>query len=129
MYYVDTSAAAKLVLRERGSSAMRRWADSHDGELCSSDILRVELQRAVRRHAPHLVAQARDILSAILLTAVSTEMCERAARLDPRVLRAMDALHLVAAMEFGDELAAVVTYDARLAEAAQANGIATVSPH
>ena len=128
MYYLDTSAVAKLVLRERGSATMRRWAESHAEELCSSDILRVELQRAVRRHAPHLMAQVRTILNAILLTTVSTEMYERAARVDPPLLRALDALHLVAAMELGDELEAIVTYDERLVEAAAANGIATLGP-
>jgi predicted nucleic acid-binding protein len=128
VYYVDTSAVAKLLLRERGSAAMREWADSHHRELCSSDILRVELQRAVRLHTPQLMAQARSLLQAILLSAVSTELCERAARIEPPPLRTLDAIHLAAALELGDDLQGLVTYDERLAEAAQANGIATISP-
>ena len=128
MYYVDTSAAAKLVLRERGSAAMRRWAETHDAEFCSSDVLRVELQRAVRRTAPEFQARARSVLDTMLLTALSTEMYERAARVGPPHLRSLDALHLVAAMELGDDLAGIVTYDARLAEAAEGLGIPVVSP-
>jgi hypothetical protein len=128
VYYIDTSAAAKLVLRERGSVAMRRWAESHDTQLCSSDILRIELQRAVRRHAPEFMPRVRSILSSFLLTAVSTEMCELAARVELPLLRSLDALHLAAAMELGDGLDGIVTYDERLAEAALANGIATFSP-
>ena len=127
-YYVDTSAAAKLVLRERHSAAMRRWAEAHEAELCSSDILRTELQRAVRRHAPQSITKVRELLTAIVLTAVSADLCERAARVEPPPLRALDALHLAAAMDLGNDLEAIVTYDERLAEAAQANGIATVSP-
>lgn len=52
----------------------------------------------------------------------------RALRLDPLVLRTVDAVHLAAALDPGDDLEAVVTYDGRLAEAAGANGIATVAP-
>ena len=128
MYYVDTSAAGKLVLRERGSAAMNRWAETHDGDFCSSDILRVELLRAVRRTAPEFLARARSVLDTMLLTALSSEMLERAARIEPVQLRSLDALHLVAALELGDELEGVVTYDERLAEAARSNGVPVISP-
>ena len=128
MYYVDTSAAAKLVLRERGSAALRRWMGAHDAAICSSDVLRVELQRAVRLHAPELAEQARSILGSMLLTALPTEVFERAARIGPPRLRSLDALHLAAAMELGDDLDGILTYDDRLAAAAHANGIATISP-
>jgi predicted nucleic acid-binding protein len=128
VYYVDTSAAAKLVQRERGSAAMRRWAEAHDGRLFSSDLLRVELQRAILRTVPELQARARSVLDTILLAALSTELLERAARVEPAQLRSLDAIHLVAAMELGDELEGIVTYDQRLAEAARSNGIAAVSP-
>ena len=128
LYYVDTSAAAKLVLAEPDSGAMRRWAESHEPELCSCDILRTELQRAVRRHAPQSMARVRDLLTSIVLTTVSAELCERAARVEAPPLRALDALHLAAALDLGNELDAIVTYDDRLAEAAQTNGIATISP-
>lgn len=128
MFYVDTSAAAKLVLLERGSAALRRWLEAHGERLCSSDLLRIELQRAVRRAAPEQMEQARMVLSTIMLLRMSTETCERAARLEPTSLRSLDALHLASAMDLGDELEGIVTYDERLAEAAQANGIASISP-
>ena len=128
MYYVDTSAAAKLVLRERGSAAMLRWAEAHDGEYCSSDILRVELLRAVRRTAPESQARARSVLDTLLLTALTTETFERAALLEPAQLRSLDAVHLAAALDVGPDLDGIVTYDGRLAEAAQALGVPVVSP-
>ncbi len=128
MYYVDTSAAAKLVLRERGSAAMQRWAEAHDGGFCSSDLLRVELQRAIRRAAPEFQARARAVLDTILLTGLSTDLLERAAWVEPAQLRSLDAIHFVAAMELGDELEGIVTYDTCLAEAAAAIGITVVSP-
>jgi hypothetical protein len=128
VYYVDTSAAAKLVLAERGSVAMLRWAEAHDAEYCSSDILRVELLRAVRRTAPEFQARARSVLDTMLLMALSTETYERAALLEPAQLRSLDAVHLAAAFEFGPDLDGIVTYDAQLAEAARDLGVSVVSP-
>lgn len=128
MFYLDTSAAAKLVLVEQGSSALRRWLEPRDGRLCSSDILRTELQRVVRREAPESIGRARSVLGALSLVRLSAETYERASGLGPVELRSLDALHLAAAMEMGDELEGIVTYDDRLAEGAAANGIRVVSP-
>ncbi|HEY2548965.1 MAG TPA: hypothetical protein VGI64_00155 [Streptosporangiaceae bacterium] len=44
-------------------------------------------------------------------------------RLGPAVLRSLDAIHLAAALDLGDDLEALITYDDQLAEAAQFNGI------
>lgn len=128
MFYLDTSAAAKLVLVEQGSAALRRWLEQREGRLCSSDILRTELQRVVRREAPKRLDQARAVLGALSLVRLSAETYERAAGLGPVQLRSLDALHLAAAMELGSELEGIVTYDDRLAEAATANGITAISP-
>ncbi len=59
---------------------------------------------------------------------LTTAVYERAGRLEADLLRSLDALHLAAAMELGDELDGIVTYDERLAKAAEANGIAAISP-
>jgi hypothetical protein len=48
--------------------------------------------------------------------------------LEPDLLRSLDALHLAAALEIGDELEAMVTYDHRLAQDAQTLGISVVAP-
>ena len=94
----------------------------------SSDLLRTELLRLARRTAPELVGQARTVLDSITLLALSTETYERAALLEPRQLRSLDALHLAAAMESGPGLEGIVTYDDRLSEAARAIGVPVVSP-
>lgn len=59
---------------------------------------------------------------------MTTAIFEAAGRLDPTILRTLDAVHLAAALDIGDELEGIVTYDDRLAEAALANGVAVVSP-
>ena len=74
------------------------------------------------------MVQARSVLESLILVTLSTAVCERAAMLEPGLLRSLDALHLAAALEIGDELEAVVTYDRRMAEGAQALGIGVVAP-
>ncbi len=123
MYYLDTSAAVKLLIAGEGTDSLVRWLDSHEEQVFSSDLLRTELLRVTRRIAPDLMVQARAILDALVLLTLSTELCERAAILEPRLLRSLDAIHLAAAMEMGDGLRGLVTYDRRLAAGAESLGI------
>lgn len=128
MHYLDTSAAVKLVLAEKGSTVLRRWLADRDGQIVSSDLLRTELLRTTRRVAPELMVQARAVLDSLILLTLTTAICERAAILEPGVLRSLDALHLSAALEIGDDLDALVTYDRRLTEGARTLGIGVVAP-
>jgi uncharacterized protein len=43
-------------------------------------------------------------------------------------MRSLDALHLAIALELGDDLDGLVTYDDRLAEAARLQGIRVEAP-
>jgi len=128
VFYLDTSAAAKLVVAEIGSTTLRRWVTFRDDRMFSSDLLRTELLRATRRTAPEQMVQARAVLDSLVLVTLSTSVCERAAILEPDVLRSLDALHLAAALEIGDELEGMVTYDQRLAAGAEALGIRVIAP-
>ncbi len=128
MFYIDTSAAVKLVVAERGTRALRGWLASRDGKIASSDLLRTELLRATRRAAPEQMVQARAVLDSLVLLTLSSAVFERAAMLEPDLLRSLDSLHLAAALELGDELQGMVTYDRRLAEGAQVLGIRVIAP-
>ena len=128
MYYLETSAAIKLVVAEEGSTALRRWLTPRDGQIVSSDLLRTELLRATRRAAPEHMVQARAVLDALVLVTLSTAVFERAATLEPDVVRSLDALHLAAALELADDLEGMVTYDRRLGEGCRALGILVVRP-
>ena len=127
-YYLDTSAAVKLVVAEAGSAALRSWLNDRPDEIVSSDPLRTELLRATRRGAPEQMHRARTVLDSIVLLSLPSSTFERAADLDPETLRSLDALHLAAALELGDELDGILTYDDRLAAAARARGIRVVAP-
>jgi predicted nucleic acid-binding protein len=127
-YYLDTSALVKLVVGEAETGALRQWLAEAERDPVSSDLARTELLRAVRRAAPDRLVAARAVLDGVTLLELTTAIFEAAGRLDPAVLRSLDALHVAAAVELGDELDGVVTYDERLAAAAAANGIPVVSP-
>lgn len=127
-HYLDTSALVKLVVVEAESSALRRWLRGAERVPVSSDLARAELLRAVRRVAPDRAARARLVLESVALIELSSHVCAAAGLLAPELLRTLDALHLAAALELGDDLEAMVTYDERLADAAAANGVPVVAP-
>ena len=127
-FYIDTSALVKLVVAEAESAALRSWLMEGDRALVACDLARTELMRAVRRAVPDRVLQARAVLDAVTLVGVSTAGCEEAGRIEPVEVRSLDAVHLAAALDLGDDLEGLVTYDDRLAEAAASNGVTVVMP-
>ena len=127
-HYLDTSALVKLVVAERESDPLRKWLTVEERDPVSSDLARTELLRAVRRVAPERLVRARLVLDAVTLVQAGTSVFESAGRLDPDGLRSLDALHVATALELGDDLRGIVTYDERLAAAATANGIPVVAP-
>lgn len=127
MIYADTSALVKLVVREPESAAIHQLATS-GAVLVSSDLARTELLRASRRSTPAAVSAARDVLSRLVLLAATPAIFDAAAVLEPITLRTLDAVHLASALTLGDELEAVLTYDARLGEAANHLGVRVLAP-
>ena len=127
-YYLDTSALVKLVVAEPETAALRAWWREQGGTPVASDLVRTELMRAVRRAVPEAAVQAHAVLDALVLLQVSSRVLDVAGRLEPATLRSLDAIHLATALELGDELEGVVTYDDRLAEAAVAYGVSVVMP-
>jgi len=127
-HYIDASALVKLVLPEPESPALRSWLKRGDRRPTTCELARTELLRAVRRESPEQDLRAWLILERLDLTAVLRSTFDRAGLLDPPTLRTLDAIHLAAALDLGDDLEAMVTYDERLAEAAIANGVRVLAP-
>lgn len=92
------------------------------------DLTRTEMLRAVRGVAPDTVVMARLVLDSVVLTEVTSAVFEAAGRLESEGLRSLDAVHLAAALDLGDDLDYMVTYDERLASAAEIYGIAVIAP-
>jgi predicted nucleic acid-binding protein len=84
--------------------------------------------RAVRRIVPELLSSAREVIGRVELVEPGASTWDLAGTLDPPELRSLDALHLATALELGDEIDALVTYDRRLADAARAHGLRVESP-
>ena len=126
--YLDTSALAKLLMRERETAALRREL-RHWPRRASSTLVRVELMRAVKRAGlPRLSAPARRQLAALSLVWMDDALLDRAGDLDPASLRSLDAIHLASALALGNDLGVVVTYDDRMLQGAAALGLPTASP-
>ena len=125
---MDTSALVKLIVDEPETGALREWLAVEPREPVSCDLVRTELLRVVRRTAPDRARAARRLLEAVTLTQVTTAVFEQAGRLDPASLRSLDAIHLSAALDLGDELDGLVTYDSVLARAAASAGIEIAAP-
>lgn len=127
-HYFDTSALVKLVVEEAETLELMGWNGDQNPTAVSSDLTRTELIRVVRRAAPELAGNARDVLNAINLITADTSIFEAAALLDPTALRSLDAVHLATALTLGDDLEGLLTYDRRLAEAARAYAVPVLSP-
>lgn len=127
--YLDTSALTKLVVVEPETNALEAFlADHAIDDLFVAALARTELIRAVlRRGLVEAVPHAHRLLSRIHLTPLNSQLLDRAGMLPPASLRTLDAVHLAAAQAAPD-LRALVTYDTRLADAADSLGIRVATP-
>jgi len=129
LYYADTSAVIRLLVEETRSKAFAAFYDAQaDAEWVSSALLRIEVTRAVARVMPALLPDARDLLLAFSCIAIDDDIVAAAMSEPDRGLRSLDAIHLATARILGPELDAFVTYDGRLAKAAEDAGLVTLGP-
>lgn len=126
--YIDTSAAAKLLKDEAESPALQRYLNvlaSQNVEVTSSALLETELRRLAERQG---VAQstAAAILDRLDIFDLVRSMFVEAGILPYASLRSLDALHVVAALRIGADT--IISYDRRMAEAAESLGLRVESP-
>jgi len=126
--YIETSAAAKLLVDEPASSRLAARLDStvdQDDALLSSMLLETELRRlAVRVDLAQTAVT--HLLERFDLMETDRSLCREAGLLPGRHLRSLDALHLAAALRVGADV--MVTYDRRQADAADAAGLPVLAP-
>jgi predicted nucleic acid-binding protein len=140
--YFDTCALLKLIREDGQSAALGAFIDARPAtRWFSSEIARTELARTLRRvnhdsrgrvlDKPRLLAEldyAERVWERLDLIAVSTRVLDVAGAIEQPFLRTLDAIHLAAAMSLRASLSAFVTYDKRLAAAAQETGLPVASP-
>ena len=132
LLYADTSAIVKLVLDEPESEALRRFIDGAD--LLSCELVLVEVPRAVRRAVARdrdlpldlLMSRAEQTIDSIALAPLDRGLLLAAGALAEPMLRALDAIHVAAAVGLGP-IDAFVSYDERQSAAARLAGIRTMS--
>jgi predicted nucleic acid-binding protein len=125
--YVDSSAIVKLVVAEPESKALRRELSRHK-ELVSSALARTEVGRALLPLGPEAIRRGEAVLRTVQLLRVNDRVLVEAGRMQPAELRSLDAIHLASARQLGATLKRVVTYDARMADAARALGLPVAAP-
>lgn len=129
LYYIDTSAALKLLAEEAHSTAFAEFYDGNaSASWVSSALLRIEVIRAVTRALPAALPDARELLTAFDFVAIDDDIVDGAINEPDRMLRSLDAIHLATARLLGPDLDAVVAYDDRLAAAATDAGLPVISP-
>lgn len=125
-WYLDTSAALKLLLVEEESEHLAIAVRDENASLVGTRLLETELRRAAHRstalHQDHVTA----FLSTIDVHSVTDAVCRHAGLLPGRFLRSLDAIHLASAIAL--DVDAIVTYDERLLAAASHVGVPALAP-
>ncbi len=129
MIALDSSALVKLVLDEPESAALETWLSGRTPlSVTASELVRVEVIRAVARADSAGVPGARTLLAGVDLVPVSRDLLDTAADLGPPSLRGLDAVLVATALTLGPVLEVFVVYDERLARAATEAGLPVVAP-
>jgi uncharacterized protein len=140
--YFDTCALIKLIREDADSPALGAFIDARpDTRWSTSELARAELTRTIRRvnhdnrgkliDGPRLRAElgyAESLWERLALIPVSARILDDAGALEQPFLRTLDAIHLAAAGSMRRSLSAFVTYDKKLAAAAQEAGLPALSP-
>lgn len=125
-WYVDTSAATKLMVTEAESDALAHELDVTRPDLVACYLLETEVRRVVNRVPTLDHEAATSVLDGVDLYEVPPSLFREAGYLPGANLRSLDAIHLAAALRLGVD--AVLTYDGRMTDAAREVGLAVVAP-
>jgi uncharacterized protein len=139
MIYLDSSAIVKLIREESESPALHSFLATEDAPpLFTSQLAITEVKRTL--HAAGEPAVAAGVGSAappavlvpghrILALPITAEIAVTAGDLCPgSALRSLDAIHLATALQAGEELTALVTYDRRMRDAATSLALPVAAP-
>jgi len=125
--YLDSSALVKLAVSEPESAALRHYLRRRR-PLVSSALARTEVARALAPLGTAAVQRGQQVLGRVDLLRINDRVLQAAGSLEPPELRSLDAIHLSTALQFEDDLAGFVTYDKRMAIAAEHLGCSVVQP-
>lgn len=133
LFYADSSALVKLVRDEPESGALRAFVG--DAALVTSEIALTEVPRAVRQAVADdarlpldvLLRRAKELVDALALLPVDRTLLTAAGAITEPALRALDAIHIVSAVDVSP-VDGFVSYDERQSAAARLAGLITFAP-
>lgn len=133
VFYLDTSALVKLVLDEPETPALRAYL--RHAELLSCELALTELPRAIRRAVAtdvalplaQLLARSGELLDAVALLPLERPLLLAAGAIEEPLLRALDAVHVAAAIDVMP-IDGFISYDERQSAGARLAGLRTVAP-
>ena len=125
--YVDTSALGRILLGEPDAPLILGALDRFDSYVASR-LMALELRRLALRHDQRDPAEL--LLDGASLVPITEAVLAVADAVGPASVAALDAIHLATALELAGAgvIDAMMTYDARLAEAARQHGITVIAP-
>lgn len=123
--YVDSSALAVILRAEPQAPTLLSWLRELSEPLVSTQLLETEMRRVGLRHGLDQ-AVVTSLLAAVSLTVLRKADFTAAGLLGGVGSRSLDALHLQGALRL--DARAILTYDRRLTEAAEAIGLEVVAP-
>lgn len=133
LFYADASALVKLVRDEPESDSLRVFVA--DADLVSCELVLTEIPRSIRRATADdprltpevLLERSGELVETLGLLPLDRALLLAAGALAEPALRALDAIHVAAAIDLAP-IDGFVTYDERQAAAARLAGLRTISP-
>ena len=125
-WYLDTSAALKLLVEEEESAALAGAIDDAAVDLVGCWLLETELRRAAHRKTALTQEIVSEFLDGVDVYEIPASLYREAGLLPGTNLRSLHALHLAAAIRIGVDY--LVTYDVRMIESARDLGLRVICP-
>ena len=115
------------MVKEPESALLRQFLRRKQ-PLVASALALTEVARALLPFGAEVTTRGEETFRRIELIRINDRILHRAGRLLPVELRSLDAIHVATAMDLGDDLARLCTYDERMGIAAQTLGLRVASP-
>jgi len=125
--YVDTSAVGRVLLGEPDAQAVLRDLGGFDQHVASR-LMRIELRRLAL--SEDALEAADRLLDGVALIPLDEAILAASETLLPATVATLAAIHLATALRLaaGGVLDTVMTYDRRLADAAEEHGLRVLAP-
>jgi len=131
LIYLDSCALVKVVLPEAESPALEAFLDGHAAtRQVSSALVRTALRRALIHNdaQQYRFELAEQVLTSLRMVDVTALLLDAAGAIPGRSLRSLDAIHLATAELLQPNVDMFLTYDHKLAAAAEERGFRVVAP-